>query len=195
MPPPADGETAMQSLKTMYRIVVMGVTLAIVVMGWRLYGPSAAKTKSLVLSAMEWTEARLRGTEHVAEAKPQAQSIAAAPLAAPPVAAAANPPALLTVSAEQPGDGALRSNTATGDDRLKKLLAQLDALGAREPKLSTWGDSGKLYRFCCQASWGSSPQFSRHFESIAVEPAAAVEQVLAEVDAWRTANSGGMSLR
>jgi hypothetical protein len=83
-----------------------------------------------------------------------------------------------------PGTSAIPSATR-GERELDALLAELTKLGVHEPKLAPWGSGGQLYRFCCRATWGQSPQISRHFESVAAEPAVAVEKVLAQVTSWR----------
>jgi hypothetical protein len=74
-------------------------------------------------------------------------------------------------------------------------MSRLEKLGVAEPKLAAWGTSGDLYRFCCEAKWGNSAAYTRHFESVAAEPVTAVEQVVAEVEAWRTAQRGNAGLR
>lgn len=72
-------------------------------------------------------------------------------------------------------------------DRLAELLGQLEQLGGRDTKLTPWGTAGQVYRFCCRASWTESPQITRHFESVATDPLAAVEDVVAQVKSWRSA--------
>jgi hypothetical protein len=71
------------------------------------------------------------------------------------------------------------------------LMNRLAELGAEEPHLTKWGSSGQLYRFCCRASVDTAPTITRHFEAVAAEPLAAVENVIAKVEAWRTAGKGG----
>jgi hypothetical protein len=51
-----------------------------------------------------------------------------------------------------------------------------------------------MYRFCCRASWAGTPAFTRHFEAVAAEPLAAVEQVVAKVEDWRAAQSDSATL-
>jgi hypothetical protein len=120
-------------------------------------------------------------------------------LKAPPVFAAAttNTPPALTPSS-QPGPAAANATIAVADasdDRLPPLLARLEALGGVDPQLVPWGSSGRLYRFCCRASLADTPSFSRHFESVAAEPLVAVEEVVAKVEAWRTARREADPLR
>jgi hypothetical protein len=75
-------------------------------------------------------------------------------------------------------------------ERLPLLMTRLEQLGGLEPELAAWGTSGKLYRFRCRATWSDSPKYSRHFEAVAAEPMAAVEQVVAKVQAWRHGRDG-----
>jgi hypothetical protein len=73
-------------------------------------------------------------------------------------------------------------------------MNHLAELGAVDPQLGTWGSSGQMYRFCCRVALNEAPQVTRHFESIAAEPLAAVEAVVTKVEAWRTAQEGGNQL-
>ena len=85
--------------------------------------------------------------------------------------------------------------TGTNDDRVKTLLSRLEQLGGSRSEGGPWGSGGHLFRCCCQAPLGNSPAVTQHFESVAAEPALAVEQVLAKVEAWRTAQRIGGVLR
>jgi hypothetical protein len=196
----------------MYRIIVMGATLAIVVMGWRLYGPSAAECKSIALKGLEKIESMLRTPDETREAlagSPPSQLQPSSPPAAllaasdsPPLFAAASEPIKNRMEADRLRDQSGGETRPTDeirpvgyetlgdvpgdeDQHLKSLLARLAEFDVQELQLAPWGGSGQLFRFCCRASWGNSPQFSRHFESVAAEPALAVEQVLAQVSNWR----------
>lgn len=73
----------------------------------------------------------------------------------------------------------------TNDARLTTTLNRLAALGMRDQLLTAWGGGGEFTRFSCTMPWANSPMFSRHFEAVAATPLAAVEQVAAEIDAWR----------
>jgi hypothetical protein len=125
-----------------------------------------------------------------------APSASSAVLATGPVPAS---PALITLppveqSASAPAPAAAPA-ASKPEDRVPVLLSQLEKMGAAESKLAPWGDSGHLYRFSCRAALADSPSLSRHFESVAEEPAAAVEQVVAKVEAWRTAQRMDTSIR
>jgi hypothetical protein len=80
-------------------------------------------------------------------------------------------------------------------DRLPKLLARLEQLGGIDPQLAAWGSSGQLYRFRCRATLADAPNYTRHFEAVAPEPLVAVENVIAKVEAWRTAHRASDQLR
>jgi hypothetical protein len=180
----------MQSLKTLYRLAVMSITVAIFVMAWRLYGPTAKQTKAFALTAMEWAETQLRGTG------PDAQSSATPPRAAPSATVlTAAPPQLLPARANEPVEMSPSADGARDVDRLSASLARLEEAGARNAKVTPWGHGGRLYRCTCQAAWGGSPQFGRHFESVADQPEKAVDDVLAQIEAWRTAERGVSSIR
>lgn len=77
---------------------------------------------------------------------------------------------------------------------LPAMFARLEKLGVTQRQLTPWGSSGQLYRFCCNAPLGDSPAMTRHFESVAADGNAAVEQVLTQVEAWRTAQRDGNNL-
>ncbi len=223
----------MQSLKNVYRICVMVVTLAIVAMGWRLYGPPASQVKTMALRGIERIESWLRpegdpSAALPATAKPPAkQELAPMAVTAPPplfekgqaadrnsrvagdgevtATLAKTSPALFpskerelpvspAVDSKSSAADSLASSASTppsarnaSESQLKSLLARLESLDVQDSQLTPWGGSGQLYRCCCQANWGQSPQFSRHFESVAAEPEAAVDQVVAQIAAWRTA--------
>jgi hypothetical protein len=94
-----------------------------------------------------------------------------------------------------PGPERIANVPAAADERVTALMSKLEKLGASEAKLSAWGSSGNLYRFCCRATPPESPALAQHFESVAAEPAVAVEQVLAKVEAWHTARQSDALLR
>jgi hypothetical protein len=120
-----------------------------------------------------------------------AAGISAAPM---PVSPALITPPPVEQSASAPAPATATASTKP-EDRVPVLLSQLEKMGAAEPKLAPWGDSGHLYRFSCRAALADSPSLTRHFESVAEEPAAAVEQVVAKVEAWRTAQRMETSIR
>jgi hypothetical protein len=75
---------------------------------------------------------------------------------------------------------------STDETRLTAKLEQLMQWGVRDQELAPWGSRGELIRFRCNVPWANSPAYSRHFEAVAATPLAAVEQVTAEIEAWRS---------
>jgi hypothetical protein len=115
-------------------------------------------------------------------------SFAVPPITTPP-AATTEAPHLLSQDQDPP------TMPAAETEKLPALMSRLEALGVADPKLAAWGSTGKLYRFCCRAKLGDTAAYTKHFESVADEPAAAVEQVVAKVEAWRLAQNGRNELR
>ncbi len=72
------------------------------------------------------------------------------------------------------------------DTQLPAMLEQLTNLGVRDQELAPWGSRGELVRFSCNVPWANSPAYGRHFEAVAATPLAAVAQVAAEIEAWRS---------
>jgi hypothetical protein len=205
-------EHLMPSGTTIYRAIVMFAAGAIVVTGWQHFGPSADQVKSVVVSGIDMLEtawkSRLPSTVEgklrpesggaaplFAKAEPATASVPPAPTApslAPvnPVGSAASDMPSDSTLAKQPqldaSEQALQSNS-TERDRVSALVSRLIQIGAKEPKVTPWGSDGHLYRCSCRAALVDSPALTRHFESIAGEPASAVEQVVAKIEAWRTA--------
>ena len=112
------------------------------------------------------------------------------PLADPRIAAPPLSPAPAADAEQKTQEITPVTGTTAGEgegDRLQTLYSELEQLGAHDPQLKPWGNSGQLYRFRCSASLADTPELSRHFESVAAEPVVAVREVVAAVDAWRTA--------
>jgi hypothetical protein len=209
----------MPSLTTIYRAGVMLAVGAIAFKGWQLFGPPAEKVKSIAVSAVDMAQSAWKNLQTPDKAAaPPAQTHSGAPPFAqtlqPPAAnMAIAPPALSTQTLTPSPTGAIPSTSApatqtpttpsaetapaTGlkDNRVQALLSRLEQLGGADPKLAPWGSSGHLFRCCCQAPLANSPAVRQHFESVAAEPALAVEQVVAKVEAWRTAQGKDAVLR
>src|SRR5262249_33613726 len=77
-------------------------------------------------------------------------------------------------------------DTTAGNDRLVTDVERLAALGVRDQQVKPWGRDGALYRCSCDAPWVGSPNYSRHFESVAASPETAIEQVADQVAAWQS---------
>jgi hypothetical protein len=105
-------------------------------------------------------------------------AVAAVPVAAPPPA----PPTRLIPVAAEPAPS---DQSSSGDARLEAAHARLAQLDIRDYRVEPWGGEGRWYRCSCDAPWSGAPQYSRHFEAVAADPASAAEQVAAEVDMWR----------
>jgi hypothetical protein len=110
-----------------------------------------------------------------------------APALAPPGPAATNLPASASLV---PMGGA---GSTGGADRLVTGVKALADLGVRNQQVRPWGNGGALYRCSCDAPWPAAPNYSRHFEAVAATPEAAVDQVTAEIAAWRTSQQARMA--
>lgn len=215
----------MPSFKTMFRAIVMVAVGAAVFKGWQLYGPSTEQVKTFAVRATElaqsaWNDYQGKGKN--LEAQPQDGQRSVAPafaqtmqpptadvsVTAPPLAAQTPPvnqsagvvPSTAAPPTQAPPITPINETipataTSTADDRVHALLSRLEQLGGADPKVAPWGSSGHLFRCCCQAPLGNSPAVTQHFESVASEPALAVEQVVAQVEAWLTARRSDSLLR
>lgn len=202
----------METLRTALRLVVMLMAIGIGYKAWQHYGPPAEQVKSLALRALDAARSALdsesanrdQGASLSADPRPMAIAPALAGPAPPatgqvlqaqalvPVNVLPSPmpieaPAPLPPSRLPPADPP--ANVTADTDPLKPLYARLEQLGARDQKLSAWGARGELSRFSCQASFAGIENFNRHFDAVAAEPRAAVEAVLAKVEAWQTSQS------
>jgi hypothetical protein len=214
----------MPSFTTFFRAIVMLVVGVVGFKGWQMYGPPTDQVKSAAMRAVDFAQAAWKNFQSTdkptqqtvqpqAPAPPFVQTLqppAADVAVAPPLSTSTqslspNPPIgsipstsapapqtpVTPLAATSPASGAASAN----DDRVKALVSRLEQLGGADPKVSSWGSGGHLYRCCCQAPLGNSPAVTQHFESVAAEPALAVEQVVAKVEAWRTAQRGGGVMR
>ena len=211
----------MPSFTTIFRATVMLAVGAIVFKGWQSYGPSAEQVKSVAVSAVDMAQTAWKSYQSpTKDAHPAAESRAGAPAFAqgtqhPAADVAIVPPALSTqsltpsppvevapIGSAPPATqspitplGPTSPAASTNDERVHALLSRLEQLGGADPKLAPWGSSGHLFRCSCQAPLANSSAVTQHFESVASEPALAVEQVVAKVEAWRTAQRSGGALR
>jgi hypothetical protein len=214
----------MPTFNTIFRATVMLAVGAVVFKGWQMYGPPAEQVKSIAARAMDVAQAAWKNLQSPEKnAQPAAAPQGAAPgFAQTPQAPAADfaiaPPALSTPTlTPSPPPGAMIPSTSAPaapmtqapitpladappatvpkDDRVQALLSRLEQLGGADSKLAAWGSSGHLFRCCCQAPLTNSPAVTQHFESVAAEPALAVEQVVAKVEAWQMARRNNTLLR
>lgn len=212
----------MPSFTTLFRAIVMLAVGAGVFKGWQLYGPSTEQVKKVAVSAIEMAQTAWNNYQSKDKAAPQMaeQQAAAPPFSQATLAPAAEgpmtAPALSTqsLSPSSPlemapiGSAAAPSGqqsitplagsappAGTNEDRIHTLLSKLEQLGGSEPTVAAWGSGGHLFRCSCQAPLANAPAVKQHFESVAAEPALAVEQVVAKVEAWRTAQRDSTMLR
>ena len=193
----------MPSSSTVFRAIVMIVAGVFVAKGWQLYGPSNEQLKTFAAAAMEKAQVAWNGSpDNAINSPPQAIDPRSA---APPVVADAPPasppplepaPQLVPLTNGDADAGTSVNNAAppgtapptpTADEEaVARLLEQLQQLGAAEAQVGPWGSSGQLFRCYCRAKLSETSPLARHFEAVAGEPTAAVEQVVAKVEAWRT---------
>lgn len=213
----------MPSFQTILRATVMAAVIAVVVKGWQLYGPTNEQVKSAVTQATDvgraildrWKQEPKAAVEDPRFAVPRAQLLTS-PATPPSTIEATAPPLLPAVQPEpakllseqraasperpnQPNSATANQSTPSANiapnDRLPELMSRLAQLGAADTSMVPWGDGGQLYRFNCRAPLTNAPIMMQHFESVAAEPTRAVEQVLAKLEAWRTAQRDGGALR
>jgi hypothetical protein len=190
----------MPSLTTVYRAIVMIVTGVIVVKGWQVYGPSNEQVKTFAVAALEKAQAALRGSEGesatpaaAADPRSVAPPIVASPVPPLPAESAPQLVPLVGSGADARPDASETTSPVPSpvvadseSNVVTTLLSRLQELGGADAQVAPWGSSGQLYRCCCRAKLAQSSPLARHFEAVAGEPTAAVEQVVAKVQAWRT---------
>jgi hypothetical protein len=204
----------MPSFQTLFRAVVMLGVGVVAVKGWQLYGPTNEKVKTVVAQGVDMLRNAVqsrqqstadalpdpRTTPRVGDTKQPAVSTAPAPMVMPTAPLAqAEAPKLLPDRGPAPGPASpppsAVSPIAGVSDRMPELMSRLQKLGAADTNLAPWGSDGRLYRFSCRAPLANAPAMTQHFESVAEQPTAAVEQVLAKVEAWQVAQRDGGTLR
>lgn len=118
----------------------------------------------------------VRGLDGVAAAAP--------PLAPVPVFSPVVPPAAIHAeAAEQPIDAATIA-------RLQQIRQRLEELGAEYVVVDT-PENGRGYRCLCRMLVDPRSRFTRPFEAAGDDPLAVSEQVLREVEQWRSAAVSG----
>jgi hypothetical protein len=70
--------------------------------------------------------------------------------------------------------------------RLQQVRQRLEELGA-EFVIAETVDGGARYRFHCRMLVDGRSRFTRPFEATSFDPVAAADQVLKEVETWRSA--------
>lgn len=195
----------MPNFKTLLRAAVMLAAAILIVNAWQVYGPTTQQLKSWTARIAERVHVALSEQPQLAPAASEADgnsdALRALPAALPTLVA---PTPSRFESSEFPVVPPIASDSTTvagpaatqlapavdaasvDSNRMPMLLARLEQLGAVDPQLAAWGSSGNLYRFCCRAAPAGSPRYARHFEAVAQQPLAAVEQVVSKVEAWRS---------
>jgi hypothetical protein len=193
----------MPSIQTIYRAVVMVAVGVVGVKAWQLYGPTSEQVKSTLTQVVETVQSTINSRQPPPVNTPADPRLASPPIAAtatidpPPAPSAPTEPPRLLPQSTPLGTANIEPEVApiTAPDPVPQLLSRLESLGATNTNLSPWGSNGNLYRFTCRAPLANAPTMTQHFESIAAEPAAAVEQVLAKVEACRVVQRDRESLR
>jgi cytoskeletal protein RodZ len=193
----------MPSLTTVVRALVMIVTGLMVVKGWQLYGPSTEQVRTFAVAALEkaqaaWNESaenssdaqstpvdpRTNAPDVVMQGVPVATT--PTPIATAPQLVPLNTNADVVTGARDAASAPATLTATPAEDAVAKLLTQLEVMGVADAQVAPWGTSGGLYRCCCRAKLAETSVVARHFEAVADNPTAAVEQVAAKVEAWRT---------
>ncbi len=214
----------MPSFTTMFRAIVMLGVGAAAFKGWQMYGPPTEKVKSVATRAIDMAQAAWKNYQSPAQENPPAAAAPtnALPFAQTANDTAIVPPPLATQlqtltpnpSIESAPVGLApaitpapmtdttpsvtvppASDTNTSEDRVRTLITRLEQLGGSNSKVAAWGSTGRLFRCTCQAPVASSASVMQHFEAVAAEPVLAIEQVVAKVEASRSAQRGLSMLR
>lgn len=192
----------MNSLKIAYRTVIMLGTLVVGGLAYRAYEPQIRQldpvlTRVQELASEYWsgTDAATEDQQPLALESPEGfpAGVALSPLALPkedgpavydaqvqPVAKWDEPPALSSAGAAPPA----MSSLLPSETSVAAIVQRLSAHGVTDYSLSHWGGGSEFYRFQCSAPWGLDGRYSKQFESVANEPAAAAREVLAQVEGW-----------
>jgi len=164
-------------------VVLVGLPTA-----WIYYGPlppSAQKVidriVEVVKDATGWQQPHAdtydaKTAPRFAIGSPETPNLPPAPPATNPVALPAAAPAPLGSGLQQ---------------QLAPLLTQLQAFGPTDYSLEEWGQGGEFFRFRCAMPIGGQNGFSRQFEAVAATPSACIQQVVAEIQQWRSERHSG----
>lgn len=141
-------------------------------------------------AAPAWTSAGSQGAESirasfevpVANSPPSAGSSPISPGVAPDHAG--QPIGRLRLASASPSSKPAE-RPAAANDWFRTVQQRLKQLGATYYLLETWGRGGELYRFHCKMAIGGNPDYTRHFEATDRDAAKAMQDVLAQIEAWR----------
>jgi hypothetical protein len=185
-----------------YRIVVMGMVVAVAGMAWKVYGPPLD-------TAIDWAQETMAVAQQMivlgnSAESPKPIQVSAEPSAMGPTygrpihnhpdthvqpasvsLTSPEPPIMPPAIASGPaGTGAPAQPPSNPRATTGQLLAQLTGQGMTEHRLERWGSEGQLYRFSCQVAPADNPLYARHFEAVAADGESAVTRVASEVAAW-----------
>lgn len=109
-------------------------------------------------------------------------------------AAAANLPAAYTQSASDSASGAAAHSSAGGTNctvEFRRIEQRLRELGATYYLLDTWGRNGDRYRFLCRVALTGNTDLGadRVFFATDSDPLRAMQNVLQQVEQWRSGSS------
>jgi len=80
-------------------------------------------------------------------------------------------------------------------DRFEAVSRRLKELDVEYMRLEAADARGEQFHFHCHVPLGNETTYSRPFEALAADPVAAMERVLAEVEAWRAAREHSPRIR
>lgn len=78
-----------------------------------------------------------------------------------------------------------REPQSSAGESMQSMQQRLQELGATYYRLETWGAGGEQYRFYCMVAVGQDASFVRCFQAVDVDAMKAMQQVLAQTEAWR----------
>jgi hypothetical protein len=78
------------------------------------------------------------------------------------------------------------ATSVAGDERFRRAELRLREMGATKYSLQTWGRDDSQYLFVCRMAVGGNPNMNQVFQAIKDDPMAAMDDVLAQVEQWRT---------
>ena len=170
-------------MAVLFRAMVMLLVLVGLPAAWVYYGPLPGGAQRCLNRMMEIGRTALtKGTDSLTAESitAPAYSVVSEPIRYDPQTA----PASFTRST-----ASLAEKSAL-QEQLEPHLSLLRKLGASEYTLEDWGENGQLVRFRCDVSVGSNSDLTRHFEAVAANSLAAVQEVVGEVTSWQNALGG-----
>ena len=78
------------------------------------------------------------------------------------------------------------ATTNAGDEKFHRAEARLRELGATYYMLESWGADNSQYRFVCKMAISGNQGMNQFFQATKNDAWGAMEDVLAQVEQWRT---------